>query len=263
MNILWLNNTQHFGLRGCQEHRDMKWGDIQLKTSADGVEFLQYTERQTKTRTGAESKDIRAVKPKMFSVPGSDRDPVQAYHLYASNRPEQMKSADSPFYLAINYIRVANSSKPWFKAAPMGSNKLNSLMKTIAEKAGLNVENLTNHSARKRMIQKLNDREVPPTHIMQISEHKNVQSLNNYSSLSGNQQQDISNIMSASTSASGSLAIQETEEVSLSTGNQQSPQQALSLFQGANIQGGTFNISINSVSQQSPNLSFHSAKRRQ
>ena len=65
--------------------------------------------------------------------------------------------------------------------------------------------------------------------------------------------------MSASTSASGSLAIQETEKVSLSTGNQQSPQQALSLFQGANIQGGTFNISINSVS---PDLSLHSEKRR-
>ena len=95
----------------------------------------------------------------------------------------------------------------------MGSNKLNSLMKTMAEKAGLNAENLTNHSARKRMIQKLNDHEVPPTHIMQISGHKNVQSLNNYSSLLEKQQRDISNIMSASTSASGSLAIQETEEV--------------------------------------------------
>ena len=131
----------------------------------------------------------------------------------------------------------------------------------MAEKAGLNAENLTNHSRRKRMIQKLNDHEVPPTHIMQISVHKNVQSLNNYSSLSAKQQRDISNIMIASTSASGSLAIQETEQVSLSTGNQQSPQQALSLFQGANIQGGTFNISINSVSQQSPNLSLHSEKR--
>ena len=173
-----------------------------------------------------------------------------------------MKSDDSPFFLAINYTRVANSSKPWFKAAPTGSNKLNSPMKTMAEKAGLNAENLTNHSARKRMIQKLNDHMVPPTHIMQISRHKNVQSLNNYSSLSEKQQRDKSNIMSASTSASGSLATQETEEVSLSTGNQQSPQQALSLFQGANIQGGTFNISLNSVSQQSPNFSLHSAKRR-
>jgi len=54
----------------------------------------------------------------------------------------------------------------------------------------------------------------------------------NYSSLSEKQQRDISNIMSASTSPSGSLAIQETEEVSLSTGNQQPPQQVLSLSKG-------------------------------
>ena len=132
----------------------------------------------------------------------------------------------------------------------------------MAEKAGLNAENLTNHSARKRMIQELNDQEVPLTHIMQISGHKNVQSINNYSSISEKQQRNISNILSASTLASGSLAIQETEEVSLSSGNQQSPQQALSLFPGANIQGGTFNISINTVSQQSPNLSLHSAKHQ-
>ena len=57
-------------------------------------------------------------------------------------------------------------------------------MKTMAKKAGLNADDLTNHSTRKRMIQKLNDHEVPPTHIMQISGHKNVQSLNNYSSRS-------------------------------------------------------------------------------
>ena len=101
----------------------------------------------------------------------------------AAKRPEQMNSEDSPFYLAVNLTKMANSSKPWFKATPMGVNKLNSLMKTMAQKAGLNAENLTNHSGRKRMIQKLNDQEVPPTHIMQISGHKNVQSLNNYSSL--------------------------------------------------------------------------------
>ena len=72
----------------------MKLADGQLKTTTDGAEFLEYTERQTKTRTGAEPKDIRAIKPKMFSVPGSDRDPVKAYRLYASKRPEQMKSDD-------------------------------------------------------------------------------------------------------------------------------------------------------------------------
>ena len=87
-----------------------------------------------------------------------------------------MNSADSPFYLAVNcpvnYTKLAQSSKPWFKAAPMGINKLNSLMRTMAQKGGLHAENLTNHSARKRMIQKMNDQEVSPTHIMQVSGHK-------------------------------------------------------------------------------------------
>ena len=78
----------------------------------------------------------------------------------------------------------------------MGVNKIKSLMKTMAEKAGLDAKNLTNHSGRKRMIQKLNDEGVPPTHIMQISGHKNVQSLNNYSTLSERQQKNISNILS-------------------------------------------------------------------
>ena len=172
-----------------------------------------------------------------------------------------MNSNDSPFYLAVNLNKMPNSSKPWFKPAPVAVNKLNSLMKTMALKAGLNEENLTNHSGRKRMIQRLNDQEVPPTHIMQISGHKNVQSFNNYSTRSEKQQRNISNILSSTTSTRRSLAIEEREDVSLSQ-NQESLQQVLSLLRGANIHGGTFNISINSVSQQSPNMSMHSAKRR-
>jgi len=69
----------------------------------------------------------------------------------------------------------------------MRVNKLKSLMKTMAEKAGLDAKHLTNQSGRKRMIQKLNDEGVPPKHIMQISGHKNVQSPNNYSTLSKGQ----------------------------------------------------------------------------
>ena len=46
------------------------------------------------------------------------------------------------------------------------------------------------------MIQKLNDQCVPPTHIMQITGHKNVQSLKNYSILCEHQQRNIFNIPS-------------------------------------------------------------------
>ena len=42
------------------------------------------------------------------------------------------------------------------------------------------------------MIQKLNDNKVPPTHITQLSGQRNMQSVNNYSSVSKEQQKNIS-----------------------------------------------------------------------
>ena len=44
----------------------MRWGDVERKETADGTAFLEYNERQTKTRTGANPKDSRTVKPKIL-----------------------------------------------------------------------------------------------------------------------------------------------------------------------------------------------------
>ena len=49
LNTVWLNNMIHFGLRGCKEQKELRWGDIVLKTDSDGKEYLEYFERQTKT----------------------------------------------------------------------------------------------------------------------------------------------------------------------------------------------------------------------
>ena len=59
-------------------------------------ENREYREKTKQERTL--SKDTRTVEPKMFSVPGSDRDPVRHFHLNASKRLEQINSEDSPFY---------------------------------------------------------------------------------------------------------------------------------------------------------------------
>jgi hypothetical protein len=53
INSLWLNNTLYFGMRGVNEHRNIKWGDITCKSDNAGLEYLEFNERQTKTRTGA------------------------------------------------------------------------------------------------------------------------------------------------------------------------------------------------------------------
>ena len=128
----------------------------------------------------------------MFAVPNNEKCPVKAYKVNAEKRPAEMKIDDAPFYLAVNNVK-SGSGKPWFKKAPVGVNKLNTLMKTTAQKAGL-VPNFKNHSGRKTMIQTLVNNDVPPTDIMQLSGHsdKNVQSITSYSTISQKQQLNMS-----------------------------------------------------------------------
>ena len=81
LSTIWLNNTIHLGMRGCQEHRDLCWGDVKLCKDAQGNEYLVYNERQTKTRSGVDASNVRKVSPKMFST-GDERDPVVVYKIY-------------------------------------------------------------------------------------------------------------------------------------------------------------------------------------
>jgi len=45
------------------------------------------------------------------------------------------------------------------------------------------------------MVQTLSDQGVPPTHIAQLSGHKNLKNIKNYSSLSTKQQQSMPNML--------------------------------------------------------------------
>ena len=58
----------------------------------------------------------------------------------------------------------------------------------MAEKAGLG-PNVTNHSGRKTMIQALKNNDIPATDIIQLSGHKNLQSMTNYQSVVPEKQQ--------------------------------------------------------------------------
>ena len=72
------------------------------------------------------------------------------------NLARSLKDSDSLFYLGINYTKNP-TEKPWLKASARGVNKLNGFNNEnkagFAEKRRL----YTNQSARKTMIQKLND----------------------------------------------------------------------------------------------------------
>ena len=254
LNTLWLNNTLHFGLRGCKEHRDMCWGDVKLHKTANGVEYLEFNERQTKTRTGSDYGNVRAVPPKMFATDQTERDPVAVYKFFARKRPKEMNQDDAPFYLAVNNGLKADSlaRKSWFKSGAVGVNKLNGLMKTMVQKAGIENDRLRNHSGRKTMIQTLSENDIPPTQIAQLSGHRNLKSIENYSTVSTKQQMHMSKVLSGVVAGTPASPCSETACPS-SSDSQNTGKQSMALFSGAVIQGGNFSIHINTVNQ-SPTL---------
>ena len=52
---------------------------MKLRQATNIEEFVVYSERQTKTRTRENPRDIREIKPKMFAVLESERDLVAVY----------------------------------------------------------------------------------------------------------------------------------------------------------------------------------------
>ena len=119
-----------------------------------------------------------------------------------------MLEPDSSFYLSVNYFKTETPAsvegKNWFKARPMAVNKLNNIMKDMTQAAGISGK--TNHSGRKTLVQKLQDSGVPPNQIIQITGHKNVQSVNNYRSLREKQMESISSILSSTAKAATNVA---------------------------------------------------------
>jgi hypothetical protein len=67
----------------------------------------------------------------------------------------------------------------WYEARAIGVNKLDTMMKTISEIAGLS-RIYTNHSVRATAITLWSNAGVPNHHIMAISGHRNDQSLAHY-----------------------------------------------------------------------------------
>ena len=263
INTLWFNNCLHFGLRGGKEQRNLKWGDVTLKVDTTGKEYLEYsTERQTKTRPGDKPRDSRSTKPRMYDNPSvqTQRNPVNIYKVYREKRPRDTLHDESPFYLAVNCQSSSKLLVPeaqWFKNQPMGVNKLNLLLKECATRAGLSsAKRITNHSARKTLVQNLQDHDIPPNQIIQVTGHKNLMSVNNYSSLREQQQETISSLLSSNLPPSSTPqrqmqslattvnAVETTTTAKETTENNEN--QTLSLFYGNYITGGTFNIQVSS-----------------
>ena len=149
----------HIGMRGRDEHHKLTFGDFSIQSDSNGLKYVVFNERDTKTRNG-QAGGCRPFRPKMWATPENpEQCPVALFEKFIENQPPSMCLLESPFYLAIN---CQASDKCWYKRQPMGRNKIGTIMNTLAEKGNLQGKK-TNHSARKTMITLLSKQNVPDT----------------------------------------------------------------------------------------------------
>ena len=179
VNTIWWQLTQHFGLRGRQEHHSMQVEDFVFQKDDDKNEFLTFAEGVTKTRQSGLKEHQRLVQPKMFETKLA-RCPIALYRLYLSKRPIHLRST-GPIYLGIIQNPVTNI---WYKTSRMGQHTINSIMKRMKENSSLqnSSKRLTNHSARKTLVKKLKKNHLPRSEIIGITGHKRESGLDPYDS---------------------------------------------------------------------------------
>ena len=176
-NTIWFLLTQHFGLRGRQEHHWMKVEDFVERADEKGNRFITFAEGSTKTRQAGLRKKERLVVPKMFETGNPLRCPVMIFLLYLSKRPVELRKK-GPIYLGI----IKNpKSEIWYKSSNMGKNTINNLMKNMVEDSPLTIstKRFTNHSARKTLVKKLR-KSFSKDETIEITGHSNTRGLDDY-----------------------------------------------------------------------------------
>ena len=254
-------------MKSCQEHYDLKWGDVTEKTTVDGKFYLIMEERISKGRDGAVTgtHSDRDFKPKMFAS-GEENCPVEA--------GMSLPVAPTRTYARQKFALLPSThceSQIWYKNQRLGINSLGKLLKGIGEKAGLNKEkNVRNHSARKTMMNNLCEANVPSYRIIQLSGHKRVDSIEDYHKVASiKHQEEMSRILSSSRPSTSETNIdkiavtqQQNESSVSSTTTAVLPQQTQLFGAHATITGGTFTMNLLTGNQSiSPQREFKRVRR--
>ncbi|RMB94727.1 hypothetical protein DUI87_28840 [Hirundo rustica rustica] len=135
LNLVWLNNTKAFGHCTGFHGSTLKWGDIRLRVTETGLEYLEWMgpdngDMSTKSKRGGTDSRVYATQHSPQTCP------VQDYKEYAQRRPPAMRYEDAPFYLSIKPV-VNLAALHWYNCQALGKNKLAKMVKTMCEKGNI------------------------------------------------------------------------------------------------------------------------------
>ena len=196
---IWWKITNHFGFRPRDESRRLKFGDVKLVESGERSYLEWDTERGTKTRKGeTAASHQRAFNPGAYAT-GGERCVVNLYKIFIEHRPEESKQKSSPFFLSM-IPKERIKSNVWYYNTPLGVNSIGKFMiearEVLDTDTGCSRSKLANHSARKMSISSMLNNHVNPLHVIQLTGHKNIESLKPYHNASKHQQQQMSDFIS-------------------------------------------------------------------
>ena len=173
---LWWQLTQHFGLQGRQEHYSMRVEDFPFRK--DETKGIVHS-----LRRGYNKNKAKRPTPKK----------------YLSKRPVGMEKS-GPLYLQPIVNPLTNI---WYKKTPMGIISINPMMKDLISNSPLqnSEKHLANHSAKKTLVKKLKQQQVPKSEIISITGHNREAGLDAYDSGDQVQQKQLSHFISRQPSA--------------------------------------------------------------
>jgi hypothetical protein len=177
---LWFYTTLIMGLRGRDEHRSMRFGDLCIKSNPDGCEFLEFTERASKTRDGGMYDDHRETIPKVFcacDTLGHAKCVIELFKEFKRRRPNDYCNKEDPLYVQQKTEdQIARSgSEIWYKHQPLGVGSLGKFLPRACLLAGLPERG--NHGVRATTVQRLRTASVPDDKIIQITGHRSTRTL--------------------------------------------------------------------------------------
>ena len=104
-----------------------------------------------------------------------------------------MKNESDPFYLDVIHRPRSNI---WFKTSKLGERSLRSVMKNMADAVELLGKKVSNQSARRTCITTLRQENIDNLSIAGLSGHRNLLSLDDYSTISEEQQREMAYMIS-------------------------------------------------------------------
>ena len=173
---VWFHIVLFFCRRGREGQRSLKKTSFKLEVDGGGRRYVTMAHDElTKNHQGGLGDTSTSTEKyaRMYET-DMDNDGYKALQLYLS---KLNPNNDALFQYPKKNWRPSDAV--WFDARPIGVNKLDNMMKTISEMAGLS-KLYTNHSVRATAITLWSNAGVPNRHNMAISGHRNEQSLGHY-----------------------------------------------------------------------------------